>query len=166
MQLIPVGRISGVFGVQGWVRIFSYTQPRENIIRYRPWFIGKGEGGWAETVLEDGRRHGKGVVALLAGCTDRDAAHALIGNEIAVKREQLPDTKAGEYYWNDLIGLQVINARDENLGKVDHLLETGANDVLVLKGDQERLVPFVMEQVVLQVDLDSGVIRVDWDKDF
>jgi 16S rRNA processing protein RimM len=152
--------------VQGWVRIFSYTRPRENIIAYQPWFIKSGEGNWTEQTLANGRRHGKGVIAQLTDCTDRDAAHALIGNEIAVQREQLPEAAVGEYYWSDLIGLQVINTQDEKLGTVDHLLETGANDVLVLKGDQERLIPFVMEQVVLQVDLEKGVIRVDWDKEF
>ena len=148
------------------MRIFSYTDPRENIIVYQPWFVKNGEGSWTEQTLANGRRHGKGVIAQLTGCTDRDAAHALIGYEIAVQREQLPKAEAGEYYWNDLIGLQVINTQDEQLGTVDHFLETGANDVLVLKGDQERLVPFVMEQVVLKVDLESGVIRVDWDKEF
>ena len=162
-----MGRISGVYGVRGWVRIFSYTEPRENIISYRPWFLSKNKADWTKTALEDGRRHGKGVVAQLAGCTDRDAAHALIGREIAVRRDQLPETASGEYYWNDLVGLQVINAQDEKLGRIDHLLETGANDVLVLKeGERERLIPFVLDQVVLQVDLDNGVIRVDWDKDF
>ena len=148
------------------MRIFSYTDPRENILDYQPWLVKQGTGEWSEKTLEAGRRHGKGVIAHLQDCTDRDAAHALIGSEIAVRREQLPETEAGEYYWNDLLGLQVINTRDEILGTVDHLMETGANDVLVVKGDQEHLVPFVKEQVVLQVDLENGVIQVDWDKDF
>lgn len=165
-HLIPVGRISGVYGVKGWVRIFSYTDPRENIIEYQPWLVKTGTGEWSETTIEEGRRHGKGVIARLTGCDDRDAAFALIGSEIAVTREQLPEAEAGQFYWDDLLGLQVVNTQGDNFGTVDHLLETGAHDVLVVQGDRERLIPFVMEQIVLEVDLEQGVIRVDWGKDF
>ena len=164
-RLIPVGRISGVYGVRGWVRIFSWTRPRDNIVSYQPWYLKQGD-SWTEVRLAEGRGHGKGVVARLEGCTDREAAHKLIGAEIAVSREQMPDTGPDEYYWHDLQGLQVINLQDELLGRVDHLLETGANDVLVVSGERERLIPFVTGQTVQDVDLDAGVIRVDWDKDF
>lgn len=147
------------------MRVYSYTQPRENIVQYQPWYL-KQSGDWQPRKLAEGSRHGKGVIARLQDCMDRDQALALMGSEIGIRRDQLPDTAPGEYYWSDLQGLEVVTVDNEVLGRVDHLLETGANDVLVIKGDRERLVPFVLEQVVKRVDLDSGIIEVDWDKDF
>lgn len=123
-------------------------------------------GDWQEAIPEQGRAHGKGVVARLADCTDRDQAQRLIGYEIGIHLDQLPSLPPGEYYWKDLIGLQVVNADGDDFGKVENLLETGANDVLVVKGDRERLIPFVMKQVIVEVDLAEGRIRVDWDKEF
>lgn len=114
----------------------------------------------------EGRQHGKGVIALLADCSDRDQARALTGCEIGISRDALPAAQPGEYYWHDLQGLKVVTLAGEALGSVDHLIETGANDVLVVKGDRERLIPFVMGQVIVQVDLEQGEIRVDWDREF
>jgi 16S rRNA processing protein RimM len=163
--MIPVGRISGVYGVKGWVKVFSYTEPRDNITRYQPWYLDCGA-GWQSRQVAESRRHGKGVIARLDGCADRDHALALMNCEIGVRREQLPATAPGEYYWNDLIGLEVVNQQGERFGRVDNLLETGANDVLVVQGERERLIPFVVDKVVTDVDLEAGVIRVDWDKDY
>ena len=151
--------------MRGWVRVFSYTQPRENIVRYRPWYLHR-DGEWQEHEIAEGRAHGKGVVAHLAGCDDRDQAASLIGTEIGIRREQLPAAAPGEYYWSDLVGLSVVTLDGELLGTVDHLLETGANDVLVVRGEREHLIPFVPERIVAEVDLERGEIRVDWDKDF
>ncbi len=145
--------------------MYSYTQPRENIVQYQPWHLKQG-GDWQPRQVAEGKRHGKGVVARLEDCVDRDQALHLMGNEIGIRRDQLPDTAPGEYYWGDLQGLEVVTEHGESLGTVDHLLETGANDVLVVKGDRERLIPFVLQQVVTRVDLDAGTIQVDWDKDF
>jgi 16S rRNA processing protein RimM len=147
------------------VRVFSYTEPRDNIVHYQPWYL-KRDGEWQEQELAEGRQHGKGVVARLAGCADRDMASLLIGFEIGVRRDQLPTAQSGEYYWSDLQGLEVVTLAGEPLGVVDHLLETGANDVLVVRGERERLIPFVPGQVIHEVDLERGEIRVDWDKDF
>jgi len=152
--------------VRGWVRVYSSTQPRENIVTYKPWYLRRDQGDWQETSLEEGRAHGKGVVARLADCTDRDQAQQLIGAEIGIRSDQLPALSPGVYYWKDLIGLQVVNTQGDDFGQVDNLLETGANDVLVVKGDRERLIPFVMKQVIVEVDLEQGRICVDWDKDF
>jgi 16S rRNA processing protein RimM len=154
-----------VYGIQGWVRVFSYTEPRENIVRYKPWYL-KREGDWQARTVAEANRHGKGVVARLEGCSDRDQAQALIGYEIGVRRDQLPETETGEYYWNDLEGLEVVTLGGELLGRVDHLLETGANDVLVVQGDRQRLIPFISGRVVASVDLAAGRIQVDWDKEF
>lgn len=125
-----------------------------------------GTGGWSTTGVAEGKAHGKGVIARLEGCEDRDAAMRLLDREIAVNRDQLPEPEQGEYYWHDLQGMQVINQQGERLGEVESLLETGANDVLVVRGERERLIPFVSGPVIISVDRDAGEIRVDWDKDF
>lgn len=164
-DLVTLGRISGLFGVRGWVKVYSHTEPRENIVHYSPWRLRLGS-GWREFAVADGQRHGKGVIARLDGVDDRNAAAALVGAEVAVRRDQLPPLGEDEYYWSDLEGLEVITIDGWHLGRVDHLLETGANDVLVVHGDRERLIPFVRPDVVTAVDLDAAVIRVDWDPDF
>lgn len=153
--------------MRGWVKIFSYTEPRQNIIHYQPWYLKKEQDAdWVPVQLAEGRQQGKGVVARLQNCDDRDRAYDLMGSEIAIHRDQLPATGPGEYYWAELQGLQVVTVEGEALGTVDHLLSTGANDVLVVKGERERLIPFVTGSVVIEVDLERGEIQVDWDKDF
>ena len=162
---VIIGRISGLYGVQGWVRVYSHTDPRENILRYSPWQVRVGD-EWHTLAVLGGRRHGKGIVARLADCEDREQARRLLGAEVAIGRTQLPELASGEYYWTDLLGLRVVNQEGVELGRVDHLLETGANDVLVLAGERERLIPFLPDDVVLEVDLEAGVMRVDWDPGF
>lgn len=152
--------------MKGWVKVFSFTQPRENILQYSPWLLRKNN-QISEIKVIGGQRHGSTVVAELDGVEDRDAAVALMGAEILIRRQQLPKPKAGEYYWADLVGLEVVTESGVNLGKVDHLLETGANDVLVVIDDEiERLIPFLQKQTVLKIDLDSREMIVDWDPDF
>ena len=163
--MIIIGRVSGLFGVRGWVKIYSHSSPREGILRYRTWYL-ESAGEWQAYKLISGRAQGKGVVAHLAGCDDRDGAAALIGRDIAIRREQLPALEPGEYYWTDLEGLRVENLQGVDLGVVSHLFETGANDVLVVKGDRERLIPYIMGQAVREVDLAAGRMVVDWDPDF
>lgn len=163
---ISAGEISGVFGVKGGVKVFSFTQPRENILRYSPWLLQKNN-QIKELKVVGGQRQGHLVVAELEGISDRDQAFALIGWTISIKREQLPKPKADEYYWVDLVGLEVETNLGVKLGKVDHLLETGANDVLVVvDGEVERLIPFLQPQTVLKVDLANQLLVVDWDPDF
>ena len=165
-RFVTLGRISGVHGVQGWVRVHSDTSPRENIVRYSPWYLVR-EDRQERRKLKSGRRQGKTVVAKLEGCNDRDAAEGLVGAEIRIPRAALPETESpGEYYWADLVGLHVETLDGVRLGRVDHLFETGSNDVIVVRGDRERLIPYVWEQVVHAVDLEGGKIRVDWDPDF
>ncbi len=160
-----LGRVVGVFGVRGWVKVFSHTQPRDNILRYRPWWLAA-EGGWRQVTLAAGQRHGKGLIAQLEGVTDRDAAQALVGRDIAIDRSQLPALPEGEYYWSDLIGLAVYGSGGVLLGRVASLLETGAHDVLVVQGERERLIPWAVPQVVKAVDLAAGRIDVDWAPDY
>jgi len=148
------------------VKVFSYTHPRENILRYSPWLLQKNN-LVTEINVKGGQRHGNSVVAELEGIADRDAAASLMGSDILILRRQLPKPNDGEYYWTDLVGLEVVTDSGVKLGKVDHLLETGANDVLVvIDGDTERLIPFLQQQTVLKIDLQGGIMTVDWDPDF
>jgi 16S rRNA processing protein RimM len=162
---VIVGKIVGLYGIHGWVKVFSHTDPKENIFSYAPWLV-QAEGQWRPVKVLSGRTQGKGLVAQLEGCGDREQARLFIGAEIAVLRNQLPKPAAGEYYWADLMGLEVVTLDGQVLGKVEHLFDTGANDVLVVKGERERLIPFVRGQYVHEIDLDGGTMRVDWDPEF
>ncbi len=160
---VVVGYISAVHGVKGWVKVHSWTRPMEAIFNYQPWNLEKEQSQFNSI---DGRKQGKGLVALLPGVEDRDRAAELVGQQIRVGRDQLPATAADEYYWTDLEGLEVQTLRGEVLGRVDRLLETGANDVLVIRGEREHLVPFVQGQYVTRIDLAAKLITVDWDAEF
>ncbi|MGB9430151.1 MAG: ribosome maturation factor RimM [Gammaproteobacteria bacterium] len=162
---IVIGRITGAFGIKGWVKLHSWTEPREKIVEYRCWLL-EHNGTWREQQVAEGRIHGKSVIARLDGIVDRDQAAALTGVNIAVQRDQLAATRPDEYYWVDLVGLEVRLADERSLGHVKSLLATGANDVLVVQGERERLIPFIRGSVIKAVDLDARVIRVDWDPDF
>lgn len=162
---VVLGRVSGLFGVQGWVRVFSHTEPRHGIASYNPVFLNR-QDEWQSSIIESGRAHGAGVVLKFVGYDDRDQATTLIQSTIAVRREQLPPPAPGEYYWADLEGLRVMTLEGAELGTVSRVFATGANDVLVVKGERERLLPFVKGQVVVDVDLGQGLLRVDWEPDF
>jgi len=161
---VVLGTISGLYGVRGWVKVFSHTSPRTNILNYPVWYL-KRSGEWVAYKLENGRAQGKGIVAQLENCQDRDQAADLMKAEIAIPRDQLPTIGLGEYYWSDLEGLSVVTEAGVDLGKVESLFETGSNDVIVVKGERQRLLPFTQD-AVKEVDLSTGVITVDWDPDF
>ena len=165
-DLVILGRVSGVHGVRGWVKVYAETRAREDILRYRPWYLHEASGWQARQPIE-GRVQGNGVVVVhLEGIEGIDQARALIDAEIAVRRAQLPKLKRGEYYWSDLEGLRVVNVEGIELGTVSHLFATGANDVLVVRdGERERLIPFTKD-AVRKVDLAARMIRVDWDPEF
>ena len=163
-KLVTLGRIGGVYGIKGWLKVHSYTEPRDNIVDYSPWLLLRGDER-REACVMDARTAGGRVIVKLGGVDDRDAAREWVGAEIAVERRQLPPCGPGEFYWSDLEGLEVRTLRGEVLGKVDHLLATGGNDVLVLAGETERLIPFVWDSVIRSVDLDAGVIVADWAAD-
>lgn len=159
-----LGRIVGLFGVRGWIKVFSYTDPREAVLQYEGWMLGKNE-QWLPAKVAEGKRHGKSVIARLEGVDDREAAEALVGKEIRVSKESLPEPEDGQYYWSDLIGLKVVHSDGTELGRIDYMLETGAHDVMVLKGEKERLIPFVKDKIVINVDLAAGQVDVDWEWD-
>lgn len=161
---VILGQVTGLYGVKGWVKVHSYTEPREAILDYKDWLLLR-DGDWQSVRLVEGKRHGKTVIARLEGVNDRDVAATYVDDDIGVPREQLPDAGRDEFYWADLEGLQVVHQDGRVLGKVAYLLATGANDVLVVKGDQEILIPFVQGEVIKDVDLAAGVINVDWEWD-
>jgi 16S rRNA processing protein RimM len=164
-RYVVVGRIAGLFGVKGWVKIHSYTDPIENILDYLPWHTNFDD-GWREIPLVRGQTHGKGIIAELEGYTDPDISRKLVGAEISIRRSQLPESEDGGYYWVDLMGLTAISAGGAKLGVVTDMVHTGANSVLVVKGGKEHLIPFVRNVFVLEVDVARGQIILDWDPDF
>jgi 16S rRNA processing protein RimM len=163
-RLVTLGRISGVHGVRGWVKVHSYTEPRENILEFGSWVLER-EGEVRRVEVEAGRGQGATLIAKLRGIEDRDAARDWVGTAIAVERSELPACGPGEYYWVDLEGLEVRNTKGAVLGRVARLMATGANDVIVLEGADERMIPYV-PQVVRRVDLPGAVIVVDWEPSF
>jgi 16S rRNA processing protein RimM len=163
--MIVMGRVSGLFGVRGWLKVYSHTAPREGILDYKVWYL-EDKGAWCQYQVVGGHRQGKGVVAHLQGYDDRDSARGLIGSDIAVLRSQLPALAAEEFYWTDLEGLRVVTLNGVELGVVSHLFETGANDVLVVNGERERLIPYTLGNAIQHVDLETGCLFVDWDPDF
>ena len=163
-ESICVGHIIGVQGVKGWVKVFSDTSPRENILNYSPWKIETGEK--IMNVAVNGRLQGKNVIAQIDGVEDRDLAAELIGSKIYIEPGQLPKLAEGEYYWSELIGMKVESLESEPLGTVETMMETGANDVMVLQGDRERLIPFVIDEIVRKVDLANKRVVVDWQPDY
>jgi 16S rRNA processing protein RimM len=185
-EKVILGRIAGVYGVKGWLKVFSYTEPMEAIVDYSPWYIRaesrkpglQNSRPWTEVKLEAGKRHAKTVIAKIEHCDDRDAAMSFVGAEIAIDNCQLEKLNGeNEYYWRDLIGLRVINRQGVELGIVKSLMETGANDVLVVvseiapeegaeKEKIERLIPWTMNNAIIAVDLEKRMIEVDWDPDF
>lgn len=164
---VLVGRIVGLHGLQGALKIESWTEPRARIFAYQPWLLRVAPGTEAEVTGIKGHPQGKGLICTLPGVDDRDKAAALVGQDIHVARAQLPPPGKGEYYWVDLEGLEVVTTEGTVLGRVDHLFATGANDVVVVKdGTRERLIPFVQGTYVRSVDLSDGRMVVDWDPEF
>jgi len=176
--MLVLGGISGVFGVKGWVKVFSETDPLENILSYSPWFIEVNK-QWRAFKVVDGKKHGKAVIAQLEGINDRDRAEDLKRARIAINPSQLEATSENEFYWRDLKTCSVVNQAGYEFGQVVDILETGANDVLVIhskdlkesnaKGKpkpMEFLIPYIWESVILKVDLDAALIEVDWEPDY
>lgn len=172
-ECIVVGKITGVYGIKGWVKIHSFTDPIDNIGVYSPLFCRR-KGVWQSIEFDSIKPHGKGLIGHIPGCDDRNQAESYARLDLGIAGDQLPALDDGDYYWHQLEGLQVVlrDAPATVLGRVDHLLETGSNDVLVVKAcagsidKRERLIPYTLGDAVVAVDLDSQTIAVDWDPDF
>ena len=165
MQPVILGRIGAPHGVRGRVRVQSYARPPESILEFRQWWLDAGD-DWHVRTHSGAEVRANGIVVSLEGCDSREAAAALRHAAIAVPRSELPTPEPDEYYWFDLVGLQVETTEGVSLGQVDHLFETGANDVLVVRGERERLIPWVQGRFVQSVDIAAGRIVVDWDPEF
>lgn len=160
-----MGRVVAPYAVRGWIKLQTFTEYLDSLLDYPVWRIGK-DGDWRDYRVLDGKVHGQYLMASLEEVGDRSAAEALMGLDVAVLREEMPEAEEDEYYWDDLIGLDVVNLAGEALGRVEGLLETGANDVLQVRdGETERLLPFV-DAVVKEVDLEAGRLLVDWGLDY
>lgn len=159
-----MGRIAAPYAIRGWIKVQPFTEYLDSLLDYPVWRLGK-QTGWQEYRVLDAIIHSNSLIAQLEGVNDRSQAEALQGLEIAVARDELPEAEADEYYWDDLIGLDVVNLEGVNLGKVAGILETGAHDVLKVSGERERLIPFT-EPIVVEVDLKAGRIKVDWGADY
>jgi 16S rRNA processing protein RimM len=159
--MIVMGRVRAPFGVKGWVKVHPYTETPEGLLAYREWWLASDD-GWKRWFVREAAVHGANVIGRLEGCDDREAAAQLKGRDVAVPRRHLPRSAEGEFYFSDLLGLEVSTVRGISLGRVQHLIETGANLVLAVKGEKELLVPFV-EGVVVELALDAGSMVVNWE---
>jgi len=169
---ITLGKVGAVYGIKGWLKIHSFTGETDAILDYFPWSLKLGNN--TRTVdITDWRKHNKGLIVKVGGIDDRDSAQALVGSEIITSESSLPELSQGDYYWRDLIGMAVVTTKGYDLGVVSDMLETGANDVLVVKANlndgfskKERLIPYLLEQVVESVSIENKQICVDWDPGF
>lgn len=170
-ELVTVGRITAVYGVRGWVKVHSYTDPMDNILQFDQWQL-QGQNGWEPLKIDGGRRHGKGLIVHIEGVDDRDLAARFCQRDIAIQRSEMPQLEKGEFYWYQLEGLRVVSqfeGREHDFGTVVRMMETGANDVLVVRGGEdrrERLIPYLPGEYITDIDLDAGVITVAWDPEF
>jgi 16S rRNA processing protein RimM len=165
-EIVIMGRIIAALGIKGWVKVKAFTASADGLAAYPVWWL-EDRDGWTPFQVEDTALHAKGFGALFKGVADRSTAESLRGRNIGLPRDALPQLDADEIYWVDLIGLAVRNPKGDTLGKIDNLMETGANDVLVVKAEdgKQRLIPFI-PQVVLSVDRDAGEVTVDWEADY
>lgn len=161
---VIVGKIGSTYGIQGWVKIYSFTEWTTDILGYAPWYL-EDENGWKIIDVSDGHPHGKGVVVKFSGYDNPEQARQLTGKKIGIMRSQLPTLKNDEYYWSDLEGLTVVNLEGVVIGTVDYIMETGSNDVLVIKdpNDKEFAIPYLKDEVIVNIDLLEQVIQVKWD---
>lgn len=162
-EYIELGNISGFFGVKGWVKLFSHTRPRDSIKQYQQFYLGDNKTAITFTQI---KQSGKNIIGHIDGVDSRETAESYLGETLYIKRSDLPEL-TNEYYWHELIGLSVINQQGETLGKITEMMETGANDVMVIKSEQgeEILIPYAVSHFVLSVDLDKGELQVDWDSE-
>jgi 16S rRNA processing protein RimM len=162
-SFMKVGKVGTTYGVHGWIKIHSFTEFGPSILDYTPWYFIDDQETYTPITLEEGKVQGKTVMVKFAGINTPEEARLLTGKLIAIPRSELPPLQQHEYYWSDLVGLTVINQNGDTLGKVIYLIETGSNDVLVVKGEREHAVPYLMGDVILSIDLAKGEIQVDWE---
>jgi 16S rRNA processing protein RimM len=160
---IVIGKIGAPYGVKGWIKIVSFAESVSNILDYNPWYLEENK-AWTSFKVSEAKAYGKGIVAKFAAFDSPETVRALTGKRIAIQRSQLAKLKKNEYYWTDLEGLTVINQDNKVFGKIIYLIETGSNDVLVVKGDKEHAIPYLLDDVVISIDLNEKIMRVNWEE--
>lgn len=162
---VVVGQLGKTHGVHGWLKVYSFTDPVDNLLNYSPWCIKQGA-EWQELPITDVRINGDSILTHIEGYDAPETARIFTGTEIGVLRSQLPTLPAGEFFWCDLVGMHVITTTGITLGTVERLFQTGANDVLVVQGSREYLIPFIKGHFVTDIQANSRQIIVDWDPEF
>ena len=164
-EIVVMGKVLVPYGVNGWVKVYSFTEKIESFLTYKKLYLSKDQKNWLEIKIKEIKLHGKTIIAKFSEIADRSQAETYKDYLIGVPKDYLPQLNDNQYYWNDLIGLEVLNLQDVSFGLVDTYIETGANDVIVVKGDKERLIPYT-PMTVLKVDTIKNKIIVDWDESF
>lgn len=171
--MVVMGRIVAPYGIFGWLKVQTSTESIDSLLDYPDWWLGRDDNStqpgiknspWQKYTVETAKVHNDTLLVKLKGVNDRDAALALKSKHVAVPREEFPEADEGEYYWSDLIGLNVTNQQGIVLGVISDVFETGANDVIVVKDPKdgkERLLPFV-DQTILEVSIAEKTMLVDW----
>jgi 16S rRNA processing protein RimM len=162
---LVIGRFGSVYGIRGWIKVHSFTTPSENILQYQPWKIYLSH-SWQNLSIKETRFSSHQSIVQIEGCLTPEAARRYVGAEIGTSPDRLPTLPVGEYYWSQLIGLHVVTTNGVELGIVDHLFETGSNDVLVIQGERTRMLPYLPNRVIQSIDLSLQKIVVDWDPEF
>ncbi len=163
-EKINIGKINGFHGVKGFIKVFSETRPREGILEYKRFYIKRNANEWQELEVEVGQKHSKHILLKFKDYDSKDAVEALLGQELFIDKEDLPELSDDEVYWVDLYGLKVFNHEDILLGVIEDIFETGANDVIAVKGEYgEILIPYSLEYIIMEINLEEGYIQIDWD---
>jgi 16S rRNA processing protein RimM len=161
---ILIGKIGAPYGVKGWIKVMAFNDSGTSILDYKPWHIGDNRGNWQIAKVESAKSYGKGYIAKFEGIDTPEDARILTGKTLSIVKSQLPKLAPNEFYWADLEGLTVINHLGKNLGTIAYLIETGSNDVLVVKGEKEHAIPYLMDDIIKSIDVESKTMHVDWDE--
>jgi 16S rRNA processing protein RimM len=167
-RMVVLGRLAAPWGVKGWIKVHSYTDPPAALLDYPVWQLGKPAGDWEEVRVVAGRPHGSGkdLVVELAGVTSPEDARRYVARDVGVRRSRMPAPAPGEYYWDDLVGCEVATLDGIELGTVTHFHDFPANPVMAVKGTaREHWVPLVPRHLK-RVDLAARRLVVDWDPEF
>ncbi len=165
-KYVVIGKFGKTHGLQGWIRVYPFTETVEAMLSYKPWYIAVKEER-EELKIDGVHPHGRAIIVHIEAVNDVDAVRYYTDKEIFVLHDQLPKLDNDEYYWSDLKGLTVVNREGVELGVIDHLMETGSNDVLVVLGKKKQhVIPFLREKFVLEIDFDKNIMIVDWDPEF
>ena len=164
-DLIIIGKFGSAHGINGFVKIHSFTEPADNILNYQPWLVKQGK-NWVSKTFDKVEKRNKFYIAKMEDCQDRNDAEKYVNCEIATHKDHLPKLNESEFYWHELIDMTVINKEQITLGKVTQVLQTGSNDVLIIDGEKRHLIPFLLENFIIKIDRKKSEITVDWDIDF